>query len=138
MVVTSYLPYNTQGHADIHRITDDVRDAVAKSGIRFGTVTVFTPSATSAVTALEWEEGCLVDLRRFFDEVAHPDRIYQHNINNKDGNAHAHVRAALIGPSLTVPIIDGALGLGYWQEIIFVDFDNRPRERKLIAQIMGD
>lgn len=138
MIVTSYLPYNTTGNADIHRITDEVKAAVSRSGVTNGIITLFTPSATSAITALEWEEGCVIDLRRFFDEIATQDRVYQHNINNGDGNGHAHVRAALMRPSLTVPIVDGAMTLGIWQEIVFIDFDNRPRERKLVVQIMGD
>jgi secondary thiamine-phosphate synthase enzyme len=137
-VLTDAVTLATQGHADIHRITDEVAVAVARSGIRNGAVTIFTPSATSAVTTLEWEPGCLVDLRRFFDEVATPDRVYQHNINNGDGNGHAHVRAAFVGPSLTVPIVEGTLVLGIWQQIVFVDFDNRPRERRLVVQMIGE
>ncbi len=137
LVETGHIELSTQGHADIHRITEQVAGVVQESGLRNGTVTLFAPSATSALTTLEWEPGCLIDLRRLFDELADPSRPYQHNTNQGDGNGHSHVRAALLGPSLTVPVIDGALALGVWQQIIYIDFDNRPRHRRLVVQVMG-
>ena len=103
-----------------------------------GVITLFTPSATSALTTIEYEPGCVEDLQRLFDEIIDPARHYAHNARWGDGNGHSHVRAALLGASLTIPFVDGGLTLGTWQQIIFVDFDNRSRHRRLVAQIMGD
>jgi secondary thiamine-phosphate synthase enzyme len=136
-VQTAHIDVDTLGHADILNITDEVIEKVAESEIRNGIVTLFTPSATSAITCLEWEPGCILDLRRALDAIADPDLPYQHNVTAGDDNGHAHVRAALLGPSLALPIIDGAPALGRWQQIIFIDFDSRPRRRRLIAQIVG-
>jgi secondary thiamine-phosphate synthase enzyme len=101
-------------------------------------VTVFCPSSTSALTTIEFEDGCLQDLRQLFDEIADPARDYAHTARWGDGNGHAHARAALLGPSLSVPFVSGELTLGTWQQIIFVDFDNRPRQRELVAQVIGE
>lgn len=108
------------------------------SGLENGIITLFTPSATSALTTLEYEAGCVSDLKRLFDQLADPNRPYAHNARWGDGNGHAHVRAALLGPSLTVPFVDSSLTLGTWQQIIFVDFDNRARQRQLVVQLMGE
>jgi secondary thiamine-phosphate synthase enzyme len=137
-VVTATIELNTSGDADIRDITRQLADAVTNSGLTNGTVTVFCPSATSAVTTLEYESGCVSDLQRLFDEIAAPARHYAHNARWGDGNGHSHVRAALLGPSLTVPFVDGRLTLGTWQQVIYVDFDNRSRQRRLVAQIIGD
>jgi secondary thiamine-phosphate synthase enzyme len=137
-VKTKVLELETRGDADMVDITGGVAQAVKESGLDAGTVTVFCPSATSAVTTIEFEEGCLTDLRRLFDEIVDPKRPFAHNTRWGDGNGHSHVRAALLGPSLTVPFVSGRLILGTWQQIIYVDFDNQPRERRLIAQVMGE
>ncbi len=137
-VVSSTINLSTRGDADIKDITGDVSTVVANSGLKSGTVTIFCPSSTSALTTLEYESGCLKDLRRLFDEIIDPKRHYDHNARWGDGNGHSHVRAALLGPSLTVPFVNGRLSLGTWQQIIFVDFDNRPRRRKLVTQIIGE
>ncbi len=108
------------------------------SGLSDGIVTVFCPSSTSAVTTLEFESGAVRDLQRLFDEIAAPDRPYAHNQRWGDGNGHSHVRAALLGPSLTVPFVGGRLTLGTWQQIIYVDFDNRARQRRLVVQMIGE
>ena len=138
MVYTDRIEFATQGGADIHNLTAQVRAAVNRSGCGAGIVTVFTPSSTSALTTIEDESGCRSDFRRLFDEIAAPDRDYAHNKRYGDGNGHSHMRAALLGPSLTIPFVDGELALGTWQEIIFVDFDNRPRQRRLVVQIIGE
>jgi secondary thiamine-phosphate synthase enzyme len=127
----------TRGDADIQDITGQVAAAVADTDLVDGIVTIFCPSATSAVTTLEYESGCISDLRRLFDEIVDPGRHYAHNARWGDGNGHSHVRAALLGPSLTVPFSAGRLTLGTWQQIVYVDFDNRPRRRELVAQVMG-
>jgi len=137
-VSTRSIHLHTQGNADILDITEEVAAAVSAAGLQDGTVTIFSPSATSALTTIEFEPGCLSDLRRLFDEIVDPERHYAHNARWGDGNGHSHVRAALLGPSLTVPFVDGRLTLGTWQQIIFVDFDTRPRERELVAQVVGD
>ncbi len=137
-VQTQTLQFQTQGHADVVDITGQVEAAVQESGVKSGTVTVFCPSATSALTTIEYESGCVSDLRRLFDEIVPPNRPYAHNARWGDGNGHSHVRAALLGPSLTVPFVNGRLTLGTWQQIIFVDFDNRHRQRELILQIIGE
>jgi secondary thiamine-phosphate synthase enzyme len=137
-VQTLTIQLETHGDADIQDITGAVSNAVRSAEIENGIVTVFCPSATSALTTIEYESGCLSDLRRLFDEIVDPDRHYAHNARWGDGNGHAHVRAALLGPSLTVPFVSGRLTLGTWQQIIFVDFDNRPRRRELVLQVMGE
>lgn len=137
-VETRSIGLQTRGDADIHDITGQVAAAVADAGLVDGIVTIFCPSATSAVTTLEFESGCVSDLRRLFDEIVDPGRHYAHNARWGDGNGHSHVRAALLGPTLTVPFSGGRLTLGTWQQIVYVDFDNRPRRRELVAQVMGE
>ncbi len=137
MVKTGYVEFSTQGNADMVDVTAQVAAVVADAGLVDGIVTLFTPSATSALTTIEYESGCLSDLGRLFNEIVDPKRPYQHNARWGDGNGHSHVRAALLGPSLTVPVVNGRLTLGTWQQIIFIDFDNRARRRKLIVQMMG-
>lgn len=137
-VKTETISLRTQGHADMHDITQPVQEALRRSGLQAGIVTVFCPSATSALTTIEYESGALADLRRLFDEIAPQDRAYQHNLRWGDGNGHSHVRAALLGPSLTVPFAGGRLALGTWQQIVHVDFDNRARQRELVVQIIGE
>jgi len=136
-VVTGSIALATRGDADVVRITDEVREAVRRSGLTDGTVTVFVPGATGAVTTIEYEPGVVQDLQEVLDAVVPPQRRWRHNVNNGDGNGHSHVRAGLLGPSLTVPFVDGELTLGRWQEVVFCDFDARPRERRLVVQVMG-
>jgi secondary thiamine-phosphate synthase enzyme len=138
MVETGTIRLNSGGDGDILDITGQVATQVRATGLRDGTVTIFTPSATSALTTIEYESGCLHDLRRLFDELVDPNRHYAHNARWGDGNGHSHVRAALLGPSLTIPFVDGQLTLGTWQQVVFVDFDNRPRQRELVVQVMGE
>jgi secondary thiamine-phosphate synthase enzyme len=137
-VKTTSISLSTQGNADIRDITDQLANAVSKSGLTVGTATVFCPSSTSALTTIEFEGGALGDLRRLFDEIVPSNREYAHNERWHDGNGHSHVRAALLGPSLTIPFVDGGLTLGTWQQVIYVDFDNRPRQRKLVVQLIGE
>ena len=138
MVRSTSITLSTRGNADIHDITEQVSNAVAESGMKDGTATVFCPSSTSAVTTIEYEDGALSDLRRLFDEIVPAGRDYAHDARWHDGNGHSHVRAALLGPSLTVPFVDGRLTLGTWQQVIYVDFDNRPRRRELVIQLIGE
>jgi secondary thiamine-phosphate synthase enzyme len=137
-VKTSSISLNTRGEADIHDITDQVARQVTQCGLKDGTVTIFCPSSTSALTTIEYESGALSDLRRLFDEIVPQNREYAHNARWHDGNGHSHVRAALLGPSLIIPFVNRQLTLGTWQQLIYVDFDNRPRRRELVLQIMGE
>lgn len=138
MVTTRTIQFSTGGNGDIRDITEQVAQAVRETEMAAGTVTIFSPSATSALTTVEYESGCVRDLQRLFDEIVPPDRHYAHNARWGDGNGHSHVRAALLGPSLTVPFTAGRLLLGTWQQIVFVDFDNRSRQRELILQVIGE
>lgn len=135
---TETINLNTQGNADIQDITGQISQVVEASGIQDGVVTIFTPSSTSGLTTIEYESGCLSDLRRLFDEIIDPARHYAHNARWGDGNGHSHVRAALLGASFSVPFVNRRLTLGTWQQIIFIDFDNRQRRRELVVQIMGE
>ena len=137
-VSTKIVELSTGGNAEIVDITAAVARALKESLLDSGIVTVFTPSATSALTTIEYEPGCVEDLQRAFDEIADPGRHYAHNARWGDGNGHSHLRAAMLGPSLTVPFVDSTLTLGTWQQIIFVDFDNRSRRRRLVVQIIGE
>jgi secondary thiamine-phosphate synthase enzyme len=132
------IELQTRGDADVKDITSQVTQAIQQTGLSSGIVTIFCPSATSGLTTIEYESGAVSDLRRLFDEIANPQRHYDHNARWGDGNGHAHVRAALLGPSLTVPFVEGKLTLGTWQQIIYIDFDNRPRRRQLVVQVIGE
>ncbi len=137
-VTTQTIQLQTEGNADVVDITAQVATAVKSTNLQDGIVTIFCPSATSALTTIEYESGCISDLRRLFDEIVDPNRHYAHNARWHDGNGHSHVRAALLGPSLTVPFVNGRLTLGTWQQIIYVDFDNRARQRELVVQVIGE
>jgi secondary thiamine-phosphate synthase enzyme len=137
-VKTLSIQLNTRGNADMIDITDRVGRSVAEAGIKDGIVTIFCPSSTSAVTTIENESGLLTDFRRLFDEIVDPSRNYAHNSRWEDGNGHSHVRASLLGPSLTVPFVNMRLMLGTWQQVIYIDFDVRPRRRELVVQLIGE
>jgi secondary thiamine-phosphate synthase enzyme len=122
----------------MHDLTRSVAHVVDRSGLKNGTVTIFTPSSTSALTTIEYESGALADLKRAMQEIAPKDREYRHNLRWQDGNGHSHLRAALLGPSLSVPVLDGRMTLGTWQQILFIDFDVRPRQRRLVVQATGE
>ena len=137
-VISKSISLNTKGNADIHDITDQITNVVSNSGLSSGIATVFCPSSTSALTTIEYESGALSDLRRLFNEIVPVNREYAHNERWHDGNGHSHVRAAVLGPSITIPFVQGQLTLGTWQQVIYVDFDNRPRQRQLIVQLIGE
>jgi secondary thiamine-phosphate synthase enzyme len=138
MVKTASISLSTKGNSEFHDITGELQRIVSAGNLKTGTVTAFCGSSTSALTTIEFEGGALSDLRRLFDEIVPEGRDYRHNARWGDGNGHSHVRAALLGPSLTIPVVDGQLALGTWQQVIHVDFDNRPRQRNLIVQMMGE
>ena len=138
MVVTKEIRLDTEGNCDILDITSQVSTAVEESQLQDGTVTVFCPGSTGGLTTIEYESGALHDLEQVLDEIAPPDRDYRHHLRWGDDNGHSHVRSAMIGPSLTIPFVDGNLTLGTWQQVVFLDFDTRPRSRTLVLQIMGE
>jgi secondary thiamine-phosphate synthase enzyme len=137
-IIGRKIEFETRGNGHIIDVTNSVERVVAQSAIDSGIVTLFTPSATSALTTIEYESGCIADLQRLFDEIADSKQHYAHNARWGDGNGHSHVRAALLGPSLTIPFVHGKLTLGTWQQIVFVDFDNRARHRELMVQMIGE
>ena len=138
MVKTASVALKTQGNGQVIDITAQVAQAIRDGGLLNGTATVFCPSATSGVTTIEFEGGAVRDFQRLFDEIVAPNREYLHNLKWGDGNGHSHVRAALLGPSITVPFVDRRLTLGTWQQIVYVDFDNRARQRNLVVQMIGE
>jgi secondary thiamine-phosphate synthase enzyme len=138
MIVTKSIELSTRGRCDIHDITDLVRDHVAASGVASGTVTVFVPGSTGGLTTIEYEPGLLKDLPELMEKLIPSDRPYEHDKTWHDGNGFSHLRSAMIGPDITVPFVSGKLTLGTWQQIVFLDFDNRSRRRKLIVQIIGE
>jgi secondary thiamine-phosphate synthase enzyme len=137
-VKTGALQLSTRGSGDVIDITDHVAGLLGEAGLQDGIVTIFCPSSTSAVTTIEYEPGAVSDLRHLFDEIIPPDRPYAHDAAWGDRNGHSHVRAALLKPSLTIPFVQTRLTLGAWQQIIYVDFDNRPRRRELVVQFLGE
>jgi secondary thiamine-phosphate synthase enzyme len=138
MVITKELHVDTQGHTDIQDITQQVEGALRESGLQAGIVAVFCPGATGGLTTIEYESGVIADLQQVLDEIAPADRDYRHHLRWGDDNGSSHIRAALIGPSLSVPFVDGHLTLGTWQQIVFLDFDTRARSRRLVVQIVGE
>ncbi|MHC4956894.1 MAG: secondary thiamine-phosphate synthase enzyme YjbQ [Planctomycetota bacterium] len=132
------LVLRTRGETDIIDVTGHARRVVAASGMMIGTVHLFTPGATAGLSTIEYEEGCIHDLKEAFERIAPRDGHYDHNERWGDGNGFSHVRAALLGPSLNVPLENGELVLGTWQQLILVDFDNKPRERRLLVTVSGD
>jgi secondary thiamine-phosphate synthase enzyme len=139
MVKTQEITVKTKGNCVVVDITEQVGRAVAQSGIRDGAVTVFNIGSTAGITTTEYEPGLAnYDLKAAFEKIAPEHSRYEHEKTWHDDNGHAHVRASLLGPSLSIPIVAGRLTLGTWQQIILVDFDTRPRNRTIICQIVGD
>ena len=139
MVKTEKITVKTRGNCDVIDVTEQVGTAVARAGIHNGTVTLFNIGSTAGITTTEFEPGLANhDLRAAFEKIAPENGRYEHEQTWHDDNGHAHVRASLLGPSLSVPIVDSQLTLGTWQQIILVDFDTRPRTRTIVCQIVGD
>lgn len=128
----------TKGFTDIHDLTSHVSAELKKVGMQNGIVTVFVSGSTAGVTTIEYEPGLRKDLPAAFEKLAPMNIRYHHNDTWGDGNGYAHVRAALLGPSLVVPFQNGSLLLGTWQQIVLIDFDNRPRRREIVLQFMGE
>ncbi len=139
MTHTGRLHLATQGHTQVLDITDGVARVVAESGVQSGIAVVFVIGSTAGITTTEAEPGLLNhDLKAFFERIAPAGASYAHEATWHDDNGHAHVRAAAVGPSLTVPVVAGRLTLGTWQQIVLLDFDTRPRRREVVVQVVGD
>jgi secondary thiamine-phosphate synthase enzyme len=134
---TEYIKLSTKGNIDIIDITDELQKILIQSKVNDGILIVFVPGATGAVATIECEEGLIKDTKELFLDLVKEDKKYYHNLSHTVGNATSHLRATLLSPSLTIPIVDGELTLGVWQQVVFIDFDNRPRQRKLIVKIIG-
>jgi len=137
-VVSETLALGRTTELQMLDITGEVAAAVSRSGLRNGIVTVFNVGSTGAVTTIEFEPGLQRDFPAMLERVAPSDIPYQHDLTWHDGNGHSHTRASLLGPDITIPFIDGGLTLGTWQQLIFIELDNKPHHRKLIVQIIGE
>jgi len=137
-VYTSTIQVRTRGETDIIDITQRVKEKVTPIHVTNGSLLLFIPGSTAALTTIEAESGVMNDLRKAIERIVPRNIPYEHDKRWEDGNGYAHVRAALIGPSLNIPILDKQMILGTWQQIVLLDFDNRPRSREIVIQIMGE
>ena len=136
-VHTGLLRMQTEGHGAVVDLTEGVRSVVSRSGVQSGLAAVFAVGATVGVTTIEHEPGAIEDLQALLDRLIPVEGSYRHNELNHDTNAHSHLRAALLGPSEAIPIVGGELGLGTWQQVVLVDFDDRPRDRVVSVQVLS-
>jgi secondary thiamine-phosphate synthase enzyme len=134
---TGELRFSTRGDGDVIDLTEGVLEVVRSSGVEDGAVSVFVPGSTAAVTTMEYEPGGVRDLGATLDRLVPREGDYEHNRLNADTNSHAHIRAAVVGPSETVPLRRGRLTTGTWQQVVLVDFDDRPRERTVVVQVIS-
>ncbi|HEX7539961.1 MAG TPA: secondary thiamine-phosphate synthase enzyme YjbQ [Syntrophales bacterium] len=139
MEIRNYvLAFPTTGKTDLIDITREVSLRIGESGISEGSVLIFVPGSTAALTTIEYESGVIEDLKEAIAGLVPENQHYRHDARWGDGNGYSHVRAALLGPSLTIPVIEGKLVLGTWQQVILCDFDNRPRKRQVVIQVTGN
>jgi secondary thiamine-phosphate synthase enzyme len=131
------LRFSTDGDGDVVDITEGVLEVARASGLREAVVSIFVPGSTAAITTMEHEPGGVHDLRAALERLVPREGDYEHNRLNRDTNSHAHIRAAIVGPSESVPLHEGRLGTGTWQQIVLIDFDDRPRERTVVVQVQG-
>ncbi|HEX7141880.1 MAG TPA: secondary thiamine-phosphate synthase enzyme YjbQ [Nitrososphaeraceae archaeon] len=137
-IVTNYITLTSEAENDIINITNDVERILIESHLKNGILTLFIVGSTAAITTIEYEPGLKKDFPRLLERIAPKEIEYEHDKTWHDGNGHAHVRASLIGPSLTIPFINGQISLGTWQQIVFVEMDTRGRERKIVVQLIGN
>ena len=138
MIQTDEIKFETSGAGDIIDLTDAMAEAVNKSGLNAGTITAFVPGSTGGISTIEYEPGLLKDVPRLMEEMIPSNRTYHHDETWHDGNGFSHLRSTLIGPDITVPFAAGRMTLGTWQQVVFLEFDNRPRSRSIVLQIMGE
>jgi secondary thiamine-phosphate synthase enzyme len=134
---TGELRFRTQGDGDVIDLSEGVQSVVAQAGVETGVAAVFVPGSTAAVTLMEYEPGGVHDLRAALDRLVPPEGDYEHNRLNHDTNSHAHIRAAIVGPSETIPVTGGRIQTGTWQQVVLVDFDDRPRERAVVVSVLS-
>lgn len=137
-VFSSEFQLSTQGWNDVHDVTPKVTDALKSVKVQNGILTVFVSGSTAGITTIEYEPGVVEDLKNAINRLIPGNIHYDHDARWGDGNGFAHVRASLIGPSISVPVVKGTLQLGTWQQVVVIDFDNRPRTRKICISIVGD
>jgi secondary thiamine-phosphate synthase enzyme len=136
--LTGSITLSAKGFCDVHDITPKLRNILSASGLREGICCVILPGSTGGITTIEYEPGALADLREALERIAPADKAYHHDPAWGDGNGFAHLRSALVGTSMAIPFSKGELALGTWQQVVFIDFDNRPRNRKLHVQLVGE
>lgn len=136
-VLTEELRFKTRGNSDVADLTERVAGAVSQSGVREGAAIVFVPGSTAGITTIELEPGLVTDIKAAIERLVPASLRYSHN-RGGETNGHAHVRASIIGPSVAVPIVGGRLALGTWQQIVLIDFDDRPRARMVLVQVIGE
>jgi len=137
-IVTKDITFQTKGNCDAIDITSHVAEGVVESGISNGIITLFVSGSTAGITTIEYEPRLLNDFKNMWDRVIPQNIPYEHNKTWGDGNGHSHVRASVLGASLTIPFVNKRLTLGTWQQIVLVDFDNRPRRREIVLQVLGE
>ena len=137
-ILSKTIKVSTNGNTDIIDVTENISNELDASNLNNGIVTVFVPGSTGGITTIEYESGVISDLKDAFDRVAPLRSSYKHDARWGDGNGHSHVRASVAGASLTIPFEDGELQLGTWQQVVFIDFDNRSRKRTLLLKFIGD
>jgi len=138
MIATIRRQVATTGQGDAHDLTSSVADAIVDSGLASGLVTVFVVGSTAAITTIEFEPGAVADLNRLLEAIAPRRGEYRHHVRWGDDNGSSHVRAALLGPSVTVPFTAGRLALGTWQQVMLLELDTRPRRREVVIQMIGE
>jgi secondary thiamine-phosphate synthase enzyme len=136
-VITNRISVSTRGNSEVCDITEDVAGVLTGTGLREGLVTVFVTGSTASITTTEFEPGLRKDIPDALERIAPHGTRYHHDDTWHDGNGFSHVRAAIMGPSLSIPFSQGVMVLGTWQQIVLVDHDNRPREREIVVQVMG-
>ncbi len=137
-VVTEIIELDTPGEVQVVDVTNRVQGALTAAGLRSGIACIFNPGSTGALTTIEYEPGLVADLPAALERLFPRGITYRHDETWHDGNGHSHIRASMIGPGLTVPFVDGRLTLGTWQQIVFVELDNKPHHRRLVVQMVGD
>lgn len=138
MITTDEINFDTAGSGDIVDLTSSIQKSVQNSGLNSGIVTVFAPGSTTGITTIEYEPGLIKDIPELMEKLIPSDIDYQHDQTWHDGNGFSHLRSALIGSDITIPFVSGKLTLGTWQQVVFLEFDNRSRKRNVIIQIMGE
>ncbi|MEQ8187036.1 MAG: secondary thiamine-phosphate synthase enzyme YjbQ [Candidatus Eremiobacterota bacterium] len=137
-VETREITFITKGNCDVLDVTSQISEEIKQSGVNNGIVTIFVPGSTGGLSTIEYESGLVSDIKEAMERIAPQGIEYKHNLKWKDGNGHSHIRASIVGPSITIPFTKKKMLLGTWQQIIFLDFDNCSRNRRLILQIIGE